>query len=363
MKKLLYISLALILSACGSNSSDKATELAKLKKERAALDQQIAKLETEIGAKNAVANTKNVNGVELKEEVFQNYLEIQGKIDADQNVQVSPEAQGIVTAVLVKAGQNVQKGQTIAQIDDQILRESISELQTQLELANTVFQRQKNLWDQKIGTEIQYLNAKTQRDALTRRMAALKSQAALYRIKAPISGTVDQLDIKVGQAVMPGMPGIRVVNSSNLKVKALVAESYSGKVNQGDEVLVILPDLQDTLKSRLSFASKTIDASSRSFGVEVKLPTNKTYRQNMVAVLKIVDYENKNAITVPVNAIQKSERGDYVYISVQNKAKRTLVKPGKTSGGKTEILSGLKAGDKLITTGLAELNDGVLVKF
>lgn len=355
--------MALFLAACAGKQGDKAAELAELKKERAALDQKIAALETEIGNKNAAENQKEVNVIELQEETFRNYLQIQGKVDADQNVQISPEAQGIVTAIYVKPGQSVSKGQVLAQIDDQILRQSIAELQTQLDLANTVFQRQKNLWDQKIGTEIQFLNARTQRDALVRRMAALKSQADLYKIKSQISGVVDQLDIKVGQAVAPGMPGIRVVSASNLKVKAMVAESYAGKVNQGDEVSVILPDMPDTLSARLSFAAKTIDPVTRSFGVEVKLPSIKNLRQNMVAVLKIVDYKKDKAITVPVNIIQKSERGDYVFVAEGGKAKKVDIQSGKVSEGKAEVLSGLKVGDKVISTGLSDMNDGDPIKF
>ncbi len=362
MKKIVYISLVLFAAACGK-SGDESAKLAELKKERAALDREITALEMSIGVKNAENNVKEVNVIELKSETFRNFLQIQGKVDADQNVQVSPEAQGIITAVYVKPGQQVSKGQVLAQIDDQILRQSIGELQAQVDLANTVFQRQQNLWDQKIGTEIQYLNAKTQKQALDRRMAALKSQAALYKIKAPVSGVVDQFDLKVGQAVMPGMPGVRVVNASNLKVKAMVAESYASRVNQGDEVSVILPDVPDTISTRLSFAAKTIDLTSRSFGVEVKLPAAKNYRQNMVAVLKIVDYKKANAIAVPVNIIQKSESGDYVYVAVQGKAKRVSIQSGKVSEGKSEVLSGLKAGDKVITTGLSDLNEGDLVKF
>lgn len=363
MKKFIYLTLAVMLAACAEKSNDKAAELAELKKERAALDQKIAELESAIGTANVAANIKNVNIIEVKEEVFRNYLEIQGKVDADQNVQVSPEAQGIITAIYVKVGQQVQKGQIIAQIDDQILRQSIAEMQTQLDLANTVYERQKNLWDQKIGTEIQFLNAKTQKTGLDRRMAALKSQAALYRIKSPINGSVDQMDLKVGQAVMPGMPGIRVVNASSLKVKAMVAESYAAKVNQGDEVSVILPDIPDTLNTKLSFAAKTIDLTSRSFGVEVKLPAKRSYRQNMVAVLKIVDYKNEKALSVPVNVIQKSEAGDYVFVSDKGTARRRSIRTGKVSAGKAEVLSGLKAGDQVIITGLSDLNEGDQIKF
>jgi RND family efflux transporter MFP subunit len=152
-----------------------------------------------------------VDVLKVTESSFQNYLEVQGKIDAEENVQVNPEAPGVVTAVFATIGQNVVKGQVLAQIDDQVLRQNISELQNQLELATTLFERQKNLWNQKIGTEVQYLSAKTQKDAAERRIATLRSQMSMYKIKSPISGSIDAMDLKVGQAVMPGMSGIRVV--------------------------------------------------------------------------------------------------------------------------------------------------------
>ncbi|MFM6953695.1 MAG: efflux RND transporter periplasmic adaptor subunit [Sphingobacteriaceae bacterium] len=363
MKRILYISVALLVAACGSNSGDKQAQLEKLKKERAELNQKIAELEGEVGAKAAIENTKQVTVFTVQETTFRNYLEVQGKVDADQNVQVSPEAQGLVTVIYVKPGQAVSKGQVLAQLDDQVLRQSIDELQTQLELASTLFQRQKNLWDQKIGTEVQYLSAKTQRDGLVRRMKTLQSQVALYRIKSPINGVVDQMDLKVGQAVTPGMPGVRVVNTSSLKAKAMVAESYASRVNQGDEVNLIFPDIPDTLNTKLSFAAKTIDQASRSFSVEVKLPSKSSYRANMVAVLKIVDYKKDKAITVPVNAIQKSETGDYVFIADGGKAKRAVIKVGKISDSTAEVLLGLTVGDKVILSGLSDLNEGDLIKF
>jgi len=362
MKSILYISIALFIAACGSNTGDKQVQLEKLKKERATLNQKIAELEAEVGAKAAVANTKQVNVFTVEEETFRNFLVVQGKVDAEQNVQVSAEAQGLVTAIYAKPGQSVKKGQILAQLDDQVLRQNMDELQTQLELASTLFQRQKNLWDQKIGTEVQYLSAKTQRDGLVRRMRTLQSQVALYRIKSPINGVVDQMDFKVGQAVMPGMPGVRVVNTSNLKAKAMVAESYASHINQGDEVNLIFPDIPDTLNTRLTFAAKTIDQASRSFSVEVNLPSKSSYRANMVAVLKIVDYKKEKALTVPINAVQKSENGDYVFVAEGGKAKKAVLKLGKISEGKAEVLSGLKVGDKVILTGLADLNEGDLVK-
>jgi len=361
MKKLIYLAAILVLAAC-SKPTDKKAELAKLKKERNDLNAKISALEKETGAKT-VQGVADVSVVEITPITFRNYVEVQGKVDAEDNVQVNPETPGVVTAIYVTAGQHVGRGQVIAQLDDRVLRQSISQLQTQLELATSLYNRQKNLWDQKIGTEVQYLTAKSQKEGLERQMGVLRSQQSLYRMKSPISGTVDQMELKLGQAVSPGMPGVTVVNTSNLKVKALVAESYAGRVSQGDEVEIILPDVPDSVKTKVTFASRVIDPVSRSFSVEVKLPAKKIYRPNMLALLRIVDYKIENAITVPVNAIQKSETADYVFVAESGKAKRVNIRTGKISDGKAEILVGLKAGDKVIVSGMQELNEGEPVKF
>ena len=362
MKKLLFIAGALFLASCGGKETDKKSELEALKKERNSLNAKIEKLESEVGIVTAASDIKDVNLLELSESSFENYLEVVGKIDAEENVQVNPEAPGVVTAVFVNIGQNVVRGQVLAQIDDQVLRQSISELQNSLELVTTLFERQKNLWNQKIGTEVQYLSAKTQKEAAERRIATMKSQMSMYKIKSPISGTIDAMDLKVGQAVMPGMSGIRVVNANKLTAKAQIAESYASRVNQGDKVQIILPDVPDTVSTKISFASRTIDAVSRSFNVEIKLPSNKKYRQNMLAVLKIIDYQNVNALVIPVNAIQKAENGDYVFISENGKAKRIDIKTGKISEGRAEILSGLKVGDQVIVAGMQGLSPGDSIK-
>lgn len=363
MKTLSLFVTVLFLVSCAGKSTDKKAELDKLKKERTEINSRIAALESEIGTTSAPTEAKEVSVVEVSEGSFRNYVEIQGKVDAEENVQVTPEAAGVVTTVYANVGQSVRRGQVLAQIDDKVLNQNLAELQTQYQLANTLFQRQKNLWDQKIGTEVQYLNAKTQKEGAERRIATLRSQASMYKIKAPISGTIDEMNLKVGQAVMPGASGIRIINTSNLKVKAEVAESYAARVNQGDEVSIIFPDVPDTLQTKLSFASKTIDPVSRSFNVEVKLPSKRSYRPNMLAVLKIVDYKNDQAITIPVNSIQKAESGDYVFIAEGGKAKRVSIESGKVSEGKAEVLSGLKPGDKVITAGIQDLNDGDIVKF
>ena len=362
MNKTIPFALMLLVGACAGKSTDKNSELAKLKKERSELSSKISQLESEIGT-SSLSASKEVTVFAVTESSFKNYVEVQGVVDAEENVQVTPEAAGVVTAVFANIGQAVKRGQVLAQIDDQVLNQNLAELQIQLQLANTLFARQKNLWDQKIGTEVQYLNARTQKEGAERRIATLRSQASMYKIKAPISGTIDAMDLKVGQAVMPGTSGIRVVNASNLKVKALVSESYAARVNQGDEVSIIFPDVPDTLNTKLSFAAKTIDPVTRSFNVEVKLPSKRVYRPNMLAVLKIVDYKNESALAIPVNSIQKAESGDYVFIAEGGKAKRVSIQTGKVSEGKAEIISGLKSGDKVITAGIQDLNDGDVVKF
>jgi membrane fusion protein, multidrug efflux system len=361
MKKLIYLAVVLVFAACGK-PKDKNAELAKLKKERNELNVKISALEKELG-KTTVVAVSDVSVQEIIPTTFKNYLEVQGKVDAEQNVQVNPEAPGVITGIYVAAGQRVSRGQVLAQLDDKVLRQNIAQLQTQLELANSLYRRQKNLWDQKIGTEVQFLTAKSQKEGLERQMGVLRSQQSLYKIKSPISGTVDRMDLKLGQAVSPGMPGITVVNTNDLKVKAQVAESYAGRVNQGDEVEIILPDVPDSLKTRVTFASRVIDPISRSFNVDVKLPGKSAYRPNMLAILRIVDYKIENAITVPINAIQKSETADYVFVAENGKAKRVNVRTGKVSEGKAEILVGLKAGDKVVVTGMQDLNEGDPVKF
>jgi len=360
MKKILIASVVLFLAACGNNPKDKKAQLDKLKKEQADINSKILKLESEIGTKKEIE--KDVTIFEVTATTFKNYIQIQGKVDAEQNVQVSPEAAGVITSIFVKIGQNVSKGQVLAQIDDAVLRQNIAQLQTSLDLATNLFNRQKNLWDQKIGTEVQYLNSKTQKEGLERQMSVLRQQASMFKIKSPISGTVDQLDYKIGQAVQPGIPGIRVVNANDLKAKALVSETYAGKITQGDEVLVIIPDASDSVRTKISFAAKIIDPMSRSFSIEVKLPSKSSYRPNMVSILKIADYVKLNATVVPIKAIQKSEKEEFLMINDQGKAKRVNVTVGNIYNGDAEILTGIKVGDQVILTGLNGLNDGDTIK-
>jgi len=360
MKKLIYISAILTLAAC-SKPKDKAAELADLKKQEADINSQITKLQAEVGKKDSVKTT-DVSAFTIKASNFTNYVQIQGRVDALENVTAYPQSAGSITAIYVKPGQVVTKGQVLVQLDNSVLVQNIAQAETQVNLNRTLFERQKNLWDQKIGTEVQFLQAQTALQSSIKQVASLRQQADLYRIVSPINGTVDQMDLKLGQIAQPGSAGIRIVNANYLKVKADVPESYSGSVNQGDSVLIVFPDVDDSLKTRVTFAAKVIDPNSRSFGIEVQLPQNKEFRPNMTAVVKVANYARHNAIVVPLNSIQKSDEGDYVYVNVNGFAKRKNITEGATSNNLTEIKSGLAAGDQVITEGASELSDGDKVR-
>lgn len=363
MKKILYTtSIALIaLSACNNKPKDAKAELAALKKQQADINSKIAALEQKPGVQDS-SKVTDVNVVEVKSGSFTNYVQLQGSIYAQDNVTAYPQSPGTITGLYVKAGQHVSKGQLLAQLDDNVLRQNIAQTSAQVDLYRTIYQRQKNLWDQKIGTEIQFLQAKTNLESGQKQLAALRQQAAMYTIKSPISGTVDQMDLKLGQVAQPGQTGIVIVNADNLKVKANAPESYSGRINQGDNVVVVLPDAADSLNAKLTFVAKVIDPASRSFALEVKLPTRASLRPNMTAVIKIADYTNKNAMVIPYKAIQRSEQGDYVFVDNNGTATKKTVKIGRTYGGSAEIVSGVAAGDKVITDGATEIEDGDKVK-
>ncbi|MEO6849370.1 MAG: efflux RND transporter periplasmic adaptor subunit [Mucilaginibacter sp.] len=363
MKKLLYIPAILLFVACSKPTGKDAqkAELADLKKQEKDIGAKITKLETELGTQDSVKSTE-VNVLTIKAGKFTNYVQLQGSIDAPDNVTAYPQAPGVITAIYVKVGEHVRAGEILVQLDNSVLKQTIAQAETQVGLMKTLYERQKNLWDQKIGTEVQYIQAQTNFQSAQKALAIAKEQSNTYRIVSPINGTVDQMDLKLGQAAQQGVTGIRIVNADLLKVKANVPESYASSINQGDNVKVVIPDANDSLMAKVTFAAKVIDAASRSFGVEIKLPHRKTLRPNMTAIIKIANYTNNDVIVVPLNAVQRSEKGDYVFVNNSNTAKKKVVKLGAISGGKIEVLEGLANGDQLITAGASEVEDGDKIK-
>jgi len=360
--------LALLLAACGGGDSSKngAAKLEQLKQQKAKLETEIAALEKEVNKNDTSAKVKTVSIANVEDTLFEHFIDVQGSVDARENVNVTSKVPGIITAIYVKEGQFVKQGETLAQVDDQVLKAGMAELRTQLELVTTLYEKQKNLWSQKIGSEVQYLSAKNNKESLERKMATMQDQLSQTRIISPISGTVDAVIAKIGDAAQPGAPAFRVVNSNNLKVVANVAESYAGKIKTGDEVVVVFPDIQKEMRTRITFASRLIDPLSRTIKVEVALKPDAALRPNMIARIRIIDYVAKNAVVIPVNVIQYSMGKPYVIVAKESNGKQTAqrrdLEVGHTYNDMAEIKSGLQAGDKIITMGYQGLNDNDLIK-
>lgn len=366
-KALLFITAFAVLASCGSsdNNDKKQAQLEELKKQQAEIAIKIKDLEAAIAAEGKTTDNtkyKNVVVTDASVKTFAHYLDIQGKIDAEENITISAKMPATVTKVLVKAGKQVRTGELLAELDNAAIVAGIEELKTGMQLANTLYERQKALWDQKIGTEIQYLQAKSQKESLDKKLASLYEQLDMTKIKSPINGTIDEVMLRIGQATAPGAPGIRIVNMGTLKAKAEVAEAYAGRIKEGNEVKISFPDTKKEIIARVTYSGKVINAMNRSFTVEASLEGNQDLHPNMLAVLKIADYRNDSAIIVPINTVQNSEEGQYVMVAKQNgnkyNAERRTVKPGLSYNGSVEILAGLTAGDKVITTGYQDLNQG-----
>ncbi len=376
---LAVLAVALILSACTESdkktAEEKKKELAKYKTEVKELNGKIEVLEKEIAKLDTgfhiAQKTKLIQVQELKKQDFNHYIEVQGNIDAEENTTALNQQPGIVTAIYVKVGDHVTKGQllgttqTTAALEDQV-----RSTETQVALAKTAFEKQARLWDQKIGSEIQYLQAKTQKEAAESSLAALKKQVEMTKIIAPISGTVDAVNLRVGDMAAPSqlMPGIRIINTESLKVKAKLADSDFGKISKGDKVTLEFPDINKTVQSTVSYVSKTIDPRSRTFQVDVDLPkSGGDYAANLIAKLKINDANLKNVLLVPTNIIQKSEDGKYVLVAAGEKdakvARKKMVETGAEYNGNTVITKGLEEGDQIITFGYSEVVAGQRIEY
>lgn len=367
--KILSIVLAFAVFAC--SAPDKKAELTKMIKERDALNDKIKVLEEEIAKADTtkkVAKGKRVNVTPAAFTEFAHYIEVQGKIDGDQNLAIYPEAMGVIEEIYVKPGQSVRKGQLLARLNDATLREQIKSVESNYKFANEVFEKQKNLWEQKVGSEMQYLQAKNNKESLESQLAALKRQQEMMQIKSPIDGTIEEAPIKIGQMAAPQLPVFRILSFGGLKVSANVSEGYASKIKNGDELIVYLPDLKKEIKATVNFSSKYINPVNRTFEVEGRINSNiPNLKANMIAVLKIKDYKNPNTIVLPVNLVQHDMNGSHVMIAESTKnstiAKKVKVSVGETYNGEVEIKEGIKPGDLVITTGYLDLENGQSIVF
>jgi RND family efflux transporter MFP subunit len=365
------ILVLLFVTACSTN---KEAQLEKLKQQQTAINDKILKLQDEMGKNGPDSlNPQKFKFVGLKDvttDNFDHFIRVQGKIDGDQNAAVFAEAPGTVTAKFADVGQKVSKGQILAQIDDQQYRSQMQSLESQYQLVSDLYDKQKRLWDQKIGSEVQYMQSKTNKESLEKQISSLKQQVDKYKIKSPIDGTIEECNIKVGGVVSPDprAAAYRVVAFKNLKVNAEVSEAYSAKVKLGDNLVVVFPDINQSVKAKVNFVSKYINPVNRTFIVEAKLLDGiENLKANMIAIIQINDYHAEKVIQLPMNVIQSDLTGSYVYV-VRPKEKYSAafkqpVVLGTSYNGVAEVLKGLSVGDKVISSGYQEIVDGEYVRF
>jgi RND family efflux transporter MFP subunit len=357
-----------VLAACGGQQ-DPAAQLAKLKKEQAANQAKIAELEAKVGPKEGQpVNATPVSVISVKPESFKSYLEVQGRVDFDQNATVSPRVPGVITNIRVQRGDRVSKGQVLATQDAAVLESAIAELRTRLDLARTVYEKQDRLWKQQIGTEIQYLQAKNNYEALQRSLATQQQQRAMYNVVAPFSGTVDDVPGKAGEMGNPGLPVVRLVSGSGGKIVADISEAYANSIKQGDKAIVVIPDLgNQEMESTVRTVSRTINPASRTFAVELKVNGKDAaqLRPNMVASVRIQNYNRPNATVLPVDLVQKDEQNSYVFVveqkGNQKVAAKRIIQTGTTYNGKVEVTGGLKPADQVISAGYQNVNEGQVI--
>lgn len=375
MKKIMVFALTLILVACGGKSTDdliKENNISELNKRKTELQKELSKIEDVLKKqdKNEVSEAL-VSTTEVKDTIFNHYLEIQGNVDTKENVLIQPEFSGTLTTLNVKAGQRVSKGQILGRVDDAGMSQQLASLENQYALAKTAYERQKNLWDKKIGSEIQFLQAQTQMVSAQKAVAQMRAQVAKTVIRAPFSGTIDEVFVERGEVVSPNPQGLmRIVNVSNMYVATTVPESFIGKVKVGSIVDVFITSLNKTYKGKVRQVSNFINPNNRSFGIEVSVPNpDNLLRPNQVAKLKIIDYVNPKVIVVPTNVVQEdSQKNKYVYVAENSNgktgtAKKVIVKIGQSSNNVTEILSGLNAKDRVVTEGANTVSEGMKLNF
>ncbi|MNX50330.1 Cobalt-zinc-cadmium resistance protein CzcB [compost metagenome] len=380
MKKIFILTtLSIVLISCNSSEKNQSIETIIASKDVKAITAKKAELQLQLTQIDEALATLDVHKeiealvtvAQLKDTLFSHYLEVQGSINTNENVLIQPEFPGNLVELNVKAGQKVSKGQVLGRTDDGGMSQQLASAENQYALAKTTFERQKNLWSQKIGSEIQYLQAQTQMISAQKAVAQIKAQIAKTVIRAPFSGTIDEVFVEKGEVVAASPQGLmRIVNLGNMYVSTSIPETYIGKLKIGTEVDVYLTSLDKTYKGKVRQIGNFINPNNRSFGIEVSVPNPENLlRPNQVAKLKVIDYVSKNAIVVPTNVIQQdSKKNSFVYTVVNatgktGTAKKVMVKTGQSSDNVTEILSGLDSNAIIVTEGMNTISDGMKLNF
>jgi membrane fusion protein, multidrug efflux system len=380
MHKILTVVLgsSLLLASCGSSTAPgnttlegKKTELANLKEQQDKLAKQISSLETDIAKIDTTFGVKEkaklVTLTTLAPTSFTHFIDLQGDVEAVNTSYISPRGNGgVVREVYIKQGDHVSQGQLLLKLDDAVQRQQVASAQTQLAYAKDLYQRRKNLWDQKIGMEVDLVNAKNQVDQAESQLKIAQEQLDFTNVSADIPGTVNILTVKVGESFAPGAQGLQILNTDNLKVVVQVPEIYQERVKVGTPVKIAFPGLGNKeIMGVVHISGQVINTGNRSFQVEIHIPNSSDIRANQVAVVKLQDYAASNVITIPVNTLQTDETGKYVLVGLQQNGKivahKKTITIGQTYSDKIQVTSGLQPGDQLITDGFQGLYEGQLI--
>ena len=385
MKYILSIvSIALLFASCGGNKSTDSVEaviaegdLTKMKSKRDqvlksydSIGKILGTLEVAISEKDTLKRLPLVTSYKVKDTLFNHFIDIQGDVDTKENIIIYPEYSGTLTNIYVKEGQNVSKGQLLAKIDDGGLANQLAQMETQFELAKTTFERQKRLWNQKIGSEIQYLQAKASMEGLENSVKQMQSQLGKTNIRAPFSGTIDEIITDQGQVVSPGANQLmRLVSLKNMFVKASIPENYVGTIKKGTFVNVEFPSLGKHIKGSVRQVGNFINPNNRTFEIEITIPNKEQLiKPNLVANLEINDYSTENATIIPDNVVQENAQGEkFVYLISELKdseaiVTKTKVNLGLAYDGYVEVFDGIQSGDIIVKDGAITMRDGLTVK-
>lgn len=369
MKRSYIFAVLFLISSCGKNENtieakrklleQKRQELSKIKSEIDALEAEIAATDTS----DPLLKLKKVTVLPLQTQTFRHFIEVQGTVVSEKNINVMPETQGTVIRRFVQKGQLVKEGEPLVELDAEIIRKNIQEIETRLDLAKIVFQKQENLWKQRVGTEIQFLQAKNNVETLEKNLATLKTQLSKAIVRSPISGTVEELFVKEGEMASPMTPVAKVINLNTVEITADVSEVYAMRVKKGDEVTVKFPSYQIELPLKIKTVGQQIHPDNRTFRIAIEMDNRQwQIKPNATAVVKIKDFEAANAIVVPTHLIQKSTEGYKFLYTIQKEGEKSVVRKaiiqtGLHYEGKTHVTQGLQANDVLVIEGYNEVID------
>ena len=384
MKKIItLLIITILLTSCADQKQETTQEVIasqnieaiqkrrdKIVLQQQEINAQIKSLDKALAALNPEKNMPLITYFTLNKAVFKHYVELQGSVETDQNILITPEMGGVLQKVSVTKGQRVKKGELLASIDDGGMSQTLAQMQVQVALAKTTFERQERLWNQNIGSEIQYLQAKTAYDGQVKAVNAMQQQVAKASIKAPFSGTIDDIITEKGNVVAPGQtPILRIVSLDNMYVKADVPETYITSIVEGKQVEVFFPVLGEAFLATINQTGNFINPNNRTFKAEINVANQKkNIKPNLTARLKINDYTNNAAFVIPQSIISENAMGEqYIYILKQKNqdkavASRVIIQTGKKQGDTIEVLSGLKEGDQIIEEGARSVKDGQSVK-